>query len=90
MKRGYTLVELLVSLGLVFVGILLLLPVAARLLWPPPRYSAAGGGAQNVPPPSITMFTREHDGHWWVSNTRGHAIVHHPDCPCRKLKAEVE
>jgi hypothetical protein len=38
--------------------------------------------AEASPPSSWTLYTVEHDGHWWVLGNR--VGFHHPDCPCGK------
>lgn len=33
------------------------------------------------------IYTVEHDGHWWITKSRGNLNpAHHPDCPCQKNK----
>lgn len=85
-RRAFTLVE-----ALVVVAILLTL---AGLLWLP--ISAARSEAiqkqedsqSNGPRATWRLWTRQHDGHWWVISPEH--FQHHPDCPCMSRKAESE
>lgn len=52
---------------------------------------AAIGRKCEPPPPrrSYGMSAVEFDGHLWIEGDLG-AIVHHPDCKCRRLEASDE
>lgn len=86
-RRAFTLVE-----ALVVAAILLTL---VGLLWP--AISAVASRSQDgveavavEPVRSLSLLTRTHDGHWWVTNANAGHFVHHPECPCVSRKAEEE
>ncbi len=76
-SRGFTLIEFIV-IGAI-IGTLI-------GLFTRPAWNMAG----NEPMRSWTLYTVQHDGHWWVLGTTGNGCIHHPDCPCRKGKIEAE
>jgi hypothetical protein len=41
-----------------------------------------------APPRNGSIRAWEADGHWWIVGDGWGQ--HHPDCPCRELKVEVE
>lgn len=78
MRRGQTLIELVVVLAIA-ATVFGLLVAAFR------RQHVAPGEA---PPTTIQMVTVQHDGHWWVLCRD--TFAHHPDCPCRGRTAEAQ
>lgn len=82
-RRGVTAVEVIVVIAI--------LATLVGLLWP--AVSAASKAAsrrpeREEPPRSWRLETVQHDGHWFVMLPQ--AFAHHPDCPCRGRKAEME
>lgn len=81
-RRGFTLVELCVVVVIILTLAGLLVPVVM-----PAR--SRRSGTRDEPPQSWNLYTTQHDGHWFVKDAGG-GVCHHPDCPCRKQKAEAE
>lgn len=85
MRRiGVTLVE-------VFVVVVLAATLVSVLVVPFwPRAQKQANGIGNNEPPAVfgwSLYTRQHDRHWWVIG--GEHFVHHPDCPCQRRHAEA-
>lgn len=85
MKRGFTLVEVLVSLAILATLAGLIIPGCAAV-------AEANRKARQNPDKAERSFylsTERHDGHMWVMNRTMDYFIHHPDCPCKE-KAERE
>jgi len=87
MRRGSTLIEVVVVLAIIATLCGLLAPAFFAARAAATRHSEAPAD-DSGPPSTIQLVTVQHDGHWWVLG-REH-FAHHPDCPCRSRKPEVE
>lgn len=79
MKKGFTLIEVVVSLMilLTLAGLLVSAMLPAR-------------SKNSNPQKTYLLQTVLHDGHKWVLawSAHGKAFVHHPDCQCQGRNAE--
>jgi hypothetical protein len=83
MKRGFTLIEFMILF--VIVGLL------AVMLIPMFRKAKAQYNGEK-PEPYKTAYgfeTVKYEGHLFITYYSG-AFMHHPNCPCQKIKAEHE
>jgi prepilin-type N-terminal cleavage/methylation domain-containing protein len=85
-KRGFTLIEFLVSLGIVTTIAGLLIPA---LLAAMAKVNRKPEEVRQERDKSWHLHTQKHDGHMWILNRTMDYFVHHPDCPCHG-KAEKE
>lgn len=79
MKRGSTLIEVLVSLGIVATIAGLLIPALLAAI---AKVNRKPEGVRQERDKSFYLHTERHDGHMWVLNRTMDYFVHHPDCPC--------
>lgn len=89
MRRGFTLIEVVVVLAILATLCGLLAPAffAARDAATTQQKAPA---ADSGPPSTMYLYTVQHDGHWWIIERAARHFEHHPDCPCRSRKPEVE
>jgi competence protein ComGC len=83
--KAFTLTEALVLLAIVCTLVGLLVPSVARVFDHAARATAV---VTREPAVSWSLYTVQHDGHWFVLGNR--VGFHHPDCPCRKRQAEAD
>ena len=78
-SQPYTVVECITVAAIIATLIALLIPAFSVM--------RAFGQTEGTPPKAATIWTVQHDGHWWIG--RSEHFVHHPDCPCRLGRAEL-
>lgn len=91
-RRAFTLIEAVVVLAILLTLIGLLWPAISAARANAQRRGDGVEQASREPQESWQLQTVKHDGHWFVTYLRVHAatMVHHPDCPCFRRKAERE
>ena len=78
MRRAFTLIEILVALGIVVTILGLLVPALFAARDAANRKHEVREDRER----SFYLHTERHDGHLWVLNRTTDYFVHHPDCPC--------
>jgi len=92
MKKGFTLVEILVCLAIaaILIGLLLLMVNVPAIQKSLNNNKLTENGEKSIPDGSIYGFvTVKHDNHLFIKLTQA-GIIHHPDCPCFTQTAERE